>query len=145
MIDRVRRALSENSAETSPDATDARLRGRTYAIPFEDVWRAAMSLVNGGLPRWELVSADDEAGIIIAESETRWFGWVDDVRIEIRLDDDAQTRLDMRSVSRSGRADLGANARRIADFCRTLDERLCEQSPRPSVFAEQSAGVMYSA
>jgi hypothetical protein len=129
-LDRVKRALSENAAETSPQAEDARLRGRTYAVPFEDVWRAALGLADGGRRGWRLISADDETGEIVAEARTLVFGFVDDVTLRIVLDADAQTRIDMRSASRTGRADLGTNARRIADFFRRLDTLVRQPSPR---------------
>ena len=51
------RGLTQNRAETSPTAEDRRLRGRTYAIPFETVWSAALALAGpgpratGALPR----------------------------------------------------------------------------------------------
>lgn len=133
---RLVRALTENVAETSPDAEDPRLRGRTYTIPFEDVWRAALSLASGGLRGWHLVSADDREGLIVAEAKTLVFRFVDDVRIRIALDADAQTRVDARSASRAGRVDFGTNARRIARFGRRLDRQLRKLPPRPPLFAE---------
>jgi hypothetical protein len=133
-MDRFRLALTTNSAETSVAADDPRLRGRTYAIPFEDVWRATLALVGGGLRGWHLVSADDETGRIVAEATTMVFRLVDDVNIHIRLDDDAQTRVDLRSVSRTGRADLGTNTRRIGNFCARLDGVLSERPTRRPQF-----------
>jgi hypothetical protein len=133
---RLVRALTANVAETSTDAEDPRLRGRTYAIPFEDVWRAALSLADGGLRGWRVTSADDREGVIVAEAKTLMLRLVDDVRIRIGLDPDAQTRVDALSVSRVGRVDFGTNARRIARFCRRLDRQLGRLPPRPPLFAE---------
>ena len=120
---RLRQALTGNRAETRPDAEDPRLRGRTYAIPFEQVWPAALSLA-AEFPRWSVLRADDHSGEIVAEASTLVFHFVDDVTIRILLDPDAQTRVDLESRSRKGRADLGVNARRIARFLRKLDQRL---------------------
>ena len=122
------RALSRNYAETSVHEADPRLRGRTYAIPFEQVWQAACSLANGGLRRWRILQADDYEGIIQAEARTLVFGFVDDVLIRVYLDRDAQTRVDMQSRSRKGRVDFGTNARRIRRFFRALDRRLAQQA-----------------
>ena len=48
--------------------------------------------------------------------------------IHIRLDQDGQTRVDLRSASRVGnRGDLGTNARRIHKFCKALDRKLDAQ------------------
>lgn len=117
------RALTTNVAETAPEAADPRLRGRTYAIPFDAVWRAAIDLA-GDLRGWTIVSTDDYEGTITAEATTLVMRFVDDVTIRIRLDENAQTRVDMRSASRKGVGDFGTNTRRIARFMRLLDRRL---------------------
>lgn len=93
-------------------------------MPFEQVWQAATALASGGLRRWRIVESDDYEGIMRAESRTFLWRFVDDVTITIRLDHDAQTRVDMQSRSRKGSADLGTNARRIGKFFRALDQRL---------------------
>lgn len=111
-------------AATDPRAPDPRLRGRTYAIPFQRVWDAALFLVEGGLPRWRLVSSDDVRGVIEAERTAFLTKRVSDVRVDIGLDRDGQTRVDARARSRGSRPDLGANARAIAKLLRRLDERL---------------------
>jgi uncharacterized protein (DUF1499 family) len=121
---RLGRAVTRNHAETSINDVDPRLRGRTYAIPFEQVWQAAHSLASGGLRRWRVIESDDYEGLIQAESRTLLWRFVDDVLISIRLDENAQTRVDVQSRSRKGGADLGANARRIAKFFKALDHKL---------------------
>jgi uncharacterized protein (DUF1499 family) len=121
---RVYRALRRNVAQTAPDEPDPRLRGRTYAIPFDRVWEAARRLANGGLRRWHVVESDDYEGVIRATSTTFALRMVDDVEIRIGLDQNAQTRVDVRSASRKGVADLGTNARRIGRFLRALDKQL---------------------
>ena len=119
--ERVVRALTRAMAETSRESDDSRLVGRTYAVPFEHVWQAALRLAGGGLRGWRLRSSDDLAGIINAQSKSRFRGHVSDVRIRISLDEDAQTRVDARSASRGARADFGSNARRLSSFFRALD------------------------
>ena len=68
--------------------------------------------------------ADDQSGVIEAVSKTLVFGFEDDVRVEIRLDENGQTRVDLWSASRIGRGDLGRNRRTIGRFLRRLDESL---------------------
>ena len=118
------RGLRESGAETDPRSLDARLVGRTYAIPFDAVWSAAMKLAGKDLRRWTLESSDDIAGLIEASSKTLLFGQQDAVRIEIGLDENAQTRVDMSSMSRSERPDLGRNRRAIGRFLKRLDKTL---------------------
>lgn len=123
-MSRLVRSLTNAEERTDPAAEDPRLRGRTYAIPFERVWRAAVALADGGLMRWSLTAADDMAGVIHAQWTTFPLRRISDVRIEIRLDANAQTRVDVRARSRGGRGDLGANARAIGFFLRRLDRAL---------------------
>jgi len=123
-LKRLIRALTENTARTDPHAEDPRLHGRTYAIPFERVWYAALGLADGGLRGWRVMRADDEAGTIQAESRTPVFRFVDDVDVEVGLDANGQTRVDLRSASRVGKADLGRNPRTIGRFLTRLDRAL---------------------
>jgi Protein of unknown function (DUF1499) len=124
---RLFKGLTESRAETDPHSVDARLQGRTYAIPFQKVWTAALNLAGGGVRGWQLLRADDQEGVIEATTKTRVFGIEGDVRIEIGLDENAQTRVDLLSFSRTDRADLGRNRRTIAKFLRRLDKRLGAQ------------------
>ncbi len=83
-----------------------------------------MNLAGGGLPRWRVVNADDQKGTLDAVATTFLFRKDEDVHIRVSLDDNGQTRVDLESASRAGRADLGRNARRIVAFCRRLDALL---------------------
>lgn len=127
---RVPKALKENRAETDPSSEDPRLRGRTYAIAFDRVWNAALALAGGGMRGWSVVDADDEEGVILAESRTLVLRFVDDVRVDVTLDDNGQTRVDVASASRKGKADLGTNARRVGRFLKALDRRLDASPPQ---------------
>lgn len=64
---------------------------------------------------WEIVTADAPAGLIEATHASPWWGFKDDMAIRIRAEGEG-TRVDMRSVSRVGVSDLGANARRVSAF-----------------------------
>ena len=83
-----------------------------------------MALAAGGLRRWRVLESDDYEGVIKAEARTLLWRFQDDVVISIKLDHDAQTRVDVRSSSRKGSLDFGANARRVGKFLRALDQRL---------------------
>ena len=112
-------------AETAQAHEDPRLRGRTYAIPFEDVWNAAMALATVGLRRWRVVASDDEEGVIRAEATTFWRKRIDDVVIRVTLDENAQTRVDASSATREGSA-WGRNERRLRRFFEALDKAVIE-------------------
>lgn len=64
---------------------------------------------------WQVVSVDAANGIVEATDTSFWFGFVDDVAVRLTLVD-GKTRVDVRSVSRVGRSDIGKNAQRIEAF-----------------------------
>ena len=82
--------------------------------PADAVARAEQVLVEMGL---EIAEVDAEAGRLEATATTSWYGFKDDV--VIRVSEHVQgSQLDLRSMSRIGRSDVGANAARIAEFTR---------------------------
>jgi len=70
---------------------------------------------------WTIVAADPVAGRIEATATTPWFGFKDDVVIRI-TPEPGGSRLDIRSVSRIGQGDLGANAARIRSYVGLLNK-----------------------
>jgi uncharacterized protein (DUF1499 family) len=64
---------------------------------------------------WEIASADPAAGRIEAVATTFWFGFKDDVTVRV-TPQGAASRIDVRSRSRVGRGDAGANAERIRRY-----------------------------
>lgn len=139
ILERIRRAMKGNREETRPDHADPRLRGRTYAIPYDRVWREALRLAVTRRT-WEIRRADDREGVIEAAARTPVFRFTDDVEIRIGLDENAQTRVDVRSASRRGSSDLGTNARRIARFFKHLDKRLEPHRPKKKEKPTTEAG-----
>jgi uncharacterized protein (DUF1499 family) len=97
---------------------------RTVDLPQspDEVFRAALE-VAGAMPGWEVVLADSSAGRIEGTATTRWFRFKDDVVVRIRPGASG-TRVDIRSRSRVGQSDVGANAARIRAFTARLKERL---------------------
>ena len=68
---------------------------------------------------WRIVAAVPEEGRIEATDTTRWFGFTDDIVIRV-TPADYRSLVDIRSVSRVGRSDVGTNARRIREFIKRL-------------------------
>ena len=120
---RLASALTKYRAETNPWSEDPRLVGRTYAIPFEEVWRACMKFV-AERGRWRLLQADDMAGFIRVRCISFIFRREDNLEIRVALDENALTRVDVRAGSRKGRPDLGVNVRRVGRFFAKLDALL---------------------
>ena len=117
--------MSGNSASTSPAHEDARLRGRTYAVPFDRVWRAVLRILRRR-PRWEFTAADDASGTIHVEMRSAFIAMPAELTIRVALDRDAQTRVDARAISKAARRDFGMNARRIARLLRELDDEIAD-------------------
>jgi len=67
----------------------------------------------------EVVNTDPASGIVEATATTFWFGFKDDVVVRASKDGDS-TKVDVRSVSRVGQSDIGANAARIQKFIDAL-------------------------
>jgi uncharacterized protein (DUF1499 family) len=74
--------------------------------------RAEATLLAMGL---EVVAVDRDAGVVEATATTFWFGFKDDMVVRV-VGDGEGSRIDLRSMSRVGQSDVGANADRIADF-----------------------------
>lgn len=79
---------------------------------FEQAIRTARDM------NWDIIEADASTGLIEATDTTFWFGFKDDVVIRVTTTADARSRVDIRSVSRVGRSDIGTNADRIRSFFR---------------------------
>jgi uncharacterized protein (DUF1499 family) len=85
------------------------------ALPdaFERSVRAAEAL------GWSITHRDPEGGALEATATSRIFRFVDDIVVRLRADGTA-TVIDVRSKSRVGVGDMGANARRIEAFRKQL-------------------------
>jgi uncharacterized protein (DUF1499 family) len=70
---------------------------------------------------WAVAAADAGAGRIEATDTTAWFGFKDDVVIRVAPGPGGKgSRVDLRSVSRVGKSDIGKNASRIRTFVRAF-------------------------
>jgi uncharacterized protein (DUF1499 family) len=81
-------------------------------VPPGQAFDLAMKACDSG---WQIVLADRATGRIEAVEQSKWWGFRDDVVIRLTATPTG-TRVDVRSKSRVGESDLGANARRIAAY-----------------------------
>ncbi len=72
---------------------------------------------------WEVYLKDEQNYQIEAVATTRWFGFKDDVVIRV-TNSGSGSEVDLSSVSRVGKGDLGANARRILSFIQDFKAEL---------------------
>ena len=93
------------------------LRTLELSIPAAEMFSRALDVSRE--MRWDIVAAKPDEMRIEATATTLWFGFKDDV--VIRIEPTASgSRLDIRSKSRLGRSDVGANAARIRVFVNAL-------------------------
>ena len=104
--------LAAQQKKGYPDLAPAMLN-----IPPRAAFERALTIARAS--GWEIVAAAPEDNRIEATATTDWFGFKDDVVVRI-TPSGSGSRIDVRSVSRVGRSDLGANARRIREFLRLL-------------------------
>lgn len=100
-----------------PDVTT-----RRYSLPKDSVIASANSALNA-MDISILASGDHNESYLIQGIHTStWYGFIDDFIVRISTDDQ-QVLVDVRSKSRVGTSDLGANAKRIRTFFDLLDDR----------------------
>ena len=101
-------------AECCADLRPARLQTGPVAA-FAAARKAAERM-----PGWEVVGLDESNGTIEAVATSTVFGFQDDVAIRVRPDG-ASSVVDVRSKSRAGKGDLGANAERIRQYVAVVE------------------------
>ena len=111
------RQVSELQRQAYPDIKPIALNAEPQAA-FDAAMRAAQSL------DWTVQYADPNAGRIDATDSSFWFGFKDDIAIRISLAQGGGSIVDVRSVSRVGVSDIGANAERIRAFREALTARI---------------------
>lgn len=92
--------------------------------PLLRTFEAALIVIND--LGWQLVASDLPAGRIEVTATTLWFGFTDDLVIQLHpLDAEQQRiRIDMRGSARTGASDLGRNASHITQFMALLQQTL---------------------
>jgi uncharacterized protein (DUF1499 family) len=86
-------------------------------LPAEQAFARALAVAQG--MGWTIAGTAPAEGRIEATDTTPFFGFKDDVVIRVTAAPPG-SRVDVRSVSRIGRSDLGANSRRIESFLKKL-------------------------
>jgi uncharacterized protein (DUF1499 family) len=112
--------INDVTTGATPEYPD--LKPQAFALPADQVFDAAAATARAQ-ERWEVGKEDRAAGTIEAVATTRLWRFKDDVTITVKPDG-AATTVVVRSRSRIGKGDLGANARRIRAYQAALAARL---------------------
>lgn len=115
------RAAAKAANSTEYDAQTAQLQKETYPdigplhldLPPGQAFDRALTAARA--MGWEIVATDPAQGRMEATATSFWFGFTDDIVVRITAEDSG-SRVDVRSLSRTGQNDVGANARRVRDY-----------------------------
>jgi uncharacterized protein (DUF1499 family) len=105
-------AVAEAQRSSYPD-----IRPLTLGIAPADAFALALRVARD--MGWEIVAQDAANGRIEATATTFWFGFKDDVVVRV-VPSGSGSRIDVRSLSRVGVGDVGANAKRIRKYFERL-------------------------
>jgi uncharacterized protein (DUF1499 family) len=104
--------IAEQQKRTYPDIGPLNL-----AVPTEQAFARALDTAQG--MGWTIVDGNPVTGRIEAYDRSPWFGFTDDIVIQI-VGSGVGSRVDMRSSSRLGRGDFGVDAARIRAYLAEL-------------------------
>ncbi|WP_411282492.1 DUF1499 domain-containing protein [Gemmatimonas sp.] len=121
------RASATNAALYAGDSVAALQRAaypevRPLMLPVPPLAAFDRAVAAAKAMGWEIVAGDSPSGRLEATATTTWFGFKDDVVVRIRSANSG-SRVDVRSVSRVGRSDVGANAARIVRYLDVLQRQ----------------------
>lgn len=113
------RGDSSNPLDIKPEAIELQIDAypdvKTIRSPRSYASSYSLALTTAKSLGWEITREDPNAGFIEAVDTTTIMQFKDDVVIRIRTNESGSL-VDLRSVSRVGVSDLGANADRISRF-----------------------------
>lgn len=114
-------ALNINDVTTGATPEYPDLRPQVFAAPVPAVLEAAAAVARA--EGWEITREDRDAAVLEAVATTPLMRFKDDVTITVSRDGE-RTKVVVRSHSRIGKGDLGANAKRIRKFQEELAKRI---------------------
>jgi uncharacterized protein (DUF1499 family) len=98
----------------------ADLHPAKLAAPPAQGYERALAVARA-TPSWTVTRQDGASGTIEAVATSDLFRFQDDIAIRVRPDPSGGSRVDMRSKSRDGKGDIGANTTRIRAFVSALE------------------------
>lgn len=119
LIPRLKNYFTTNIAETRPDHPFPELQTRYYDLPQEELYQRVLRSLH--YLHWQILERDAATYTIKAVASTPLWHFEDDMLIRIESIGENRSSLYLRSQSRKGRGDLGANTRHILDVYDALE------------------------
>jgi uncharacterized protein (DUF1499 family) len=113
--------LNTHVAETREGSPFAELRPRHYALGADELYAKVKEAV-GRLPRWEIAEANDARRELHVVVTTALLRFKDDVNVSIAPEPGGHPAVLVKSVSRVGQGDLGANTRHVMDLYDAIEK-----------------------
>lgn len=124
-ITRLATYLTRNMVETRKDHPFPELRTRIFEVSADDlveyVKRASEQL------GWKDTGVDLEYKRVRAQVRTPLLGFIDDLEARVQAEGLDSAELEVRSSSRIGRGDFGANARHVLDLYQAVDALIAQR------------------
>lgn len=117
------RAVTDVQAEAYPDI-------ETLFLPVDAPAAYEASLSAARDLGWRVTTASRNSLMFEGTVESFWFSFKDDFVVRVSEAEDGRSAIDVRSVSRVGLSDLGANANRVRAFLDAVSEAAGTQEAR---------------
>ncbi|MDN5848435.1 MAG: DUF1499 domain-containing protein [Nitrococcus sp.] len=114
--------LTRHVAQTEPMSAYPERRVYVYRRPAQAVLEAAVAAARAN--GWKIQSIDPKRHYLHAVAVTRLWHFKDDVEVWVKTAEDGGSALHLRSASRVGKADFGANTARIVRLRQQIEQRL---------------------
>lgn len=118
-LTRIGTYLGQNTAELSADAAFPELRLREYPVPTSMLCELIPAALDDLRWAWQQEGECRYAAVVT----TPLLKFRDDVQVSVQPLDEGRSRLQIRSQSRAGKGDLGANRRHVLDLIGKIERQ----------------------
>ncbi len=122
LLARLSTYLTRHVAQTEPMSAYPERRLRVYRRPAQTVLEAAVAAARAN--GWQIQNIDSQHRHLHAVAVTPLWRFKDDVEVWVKTTEDGGSALYLRSASRVGTADFGANTARLIRFHQQIEQRL---------------------
>ncbi|MCO6440197.1 MAG: DUF1499 domain-containing protein [Nitrococcus mobilis] len=122
LLARLSTYLTRHVAQTEPMSAYPERRLHVYRRPAQTVLEAAIAAARAN--DWEIRNIDSKHRHLHAVAATPLWRFKDDVEVWVKTTEDGGSALYLRSASRVGIVDFGANTARLVRFRQQIEQRL---------------------